>query len=134
MKWHEVPREDLQRAMQQPNGDLALMISFLGMLPVPAFVKDKAGRLLYLNPRAELWASIRSQDAIGKTIAEIFSTTDPEIVKAHDRNVLKYSVARVHVHLEAGSPLLTAFEFPFEDSEGDRLIGGILFSSDVAHV
>lgn len=114
------------KEMDSTNGDLRLMISFLNMLPVPAFIKESGGALLYLNHKAEQLWKVKTADVLGKPVAEILDR--PEFaaqIKHADREIKRTLAPHIHVHLTA-KPHLSMLQFPFRDSAFNWLIAGVV--------
>lgn len=127
MRWEKIEIGRLEAELARADADFGRMTSFLAMLSLPAFVKDKKGRFLFLNAAAERLWKIRARDAIGKTKAQIFG--DPLMqrdVTDGDRKVLRQAAAGVFIHNAKGRIRHIVLKFPFADSSGDRVIGGIL--------
>lgn len=101
--------------------------SFFATLPLPAFVKDKQGRILYVNARAEKLWNVKAKEILGKPLWQVLGLSERQ-VRANDLQVLHHNTAQVFAHLDsrAGSPLRTILEFPMMDSEGRRVLGAIM--------
>lgn len=104
--------------------------AFLAMLPLPAFVKDKNGRLVYVNARAEALWKVKAEEILGKPLWQVLDLSKRQ-VRANDLQVLHQNTAQVFAYLSsvAGSPLRTILEFPMIDSEGRRVLGAIMVQS-----
>lgn len=104
--------------------------AFLAMLPLPALVKDKKGRILYLNAKAEKLWKIRTKDVLGKTLPEVLGLSERD-VRANDFKVLHLNAAQVFLHLGSAprSPLCM-LEFPMVTAEGKRVLGAIVMQAE----
>lgn len=126
MEWEKLRAGEIDHAVRAADGTFQVVSSFLALLPVPAFVKDKSGRLLYLNARAEALWKLKSHEAAGKTIPEIFGKEElGAIVRECDRRVLRDRAAHVSGNISS-SPHFFTLLFPMIDGEGNRLLGGIV--------
>jgi len=109
--------------------DGKLLKSFLDHSPIVVFVKDEAGRYLYINPAMEELFGVRAADVEGREAGAWLASDLADTVRRHDAQVL-----------ETGSPLETStpvplegaaaaqwkiVRFPFSASDGRRLIGGV---------
>lgn len=96
------------------------------MLPIAAYVKDRKGRLLYLNAAAEKLWNVKAGDVLGKTLCEVLGLSERQ-VKANDLKIFLQNAAHLSVHraAPARSPLRSILEFPVVDVAGRRLIGAI---------
>lgn len=105
--------------------------SFLATLPLPAFVKTDKGALLYLNPKAEKLWRVKSKEVSGKALSEVLGWSEREL-RANDLKVLKHSAALLFVHVgsTARSSLQSMLEFPMVDTDGRRLLGGIVMQGE----
>lgn len=126
MRWERVSAANLKAELERANCDFHLMTSFLAMLQMPAFVKDKAGRLLYLNSRAETFWKLKASDAIGKAIAN--NRQLEKEFRDSDRKVIERGAAHVFHHPERDPHSFTAIQFPFVDADGHRLIAGLVIT------
>jgi PAS domain-containing protein len=105
--------------------------SFLAMLPIAAFVKDRKGRLLYLNAAAEKLWKVKAKEVLGKTLWQVLDLSERQ-AKANDLKVLQQKAAQLSVHRAppARSPLRSILEFPIVDVAGRRLLGGVMVQWD----
>jgi PAS domain S-box-containing protein len=88
--WDKLEPDDMAHELLGRNSKFQMMISFLGMIPVPAAIKDRKGRVIYLNRKAEdLWG-IKLRSAQGKQMSEIMQLSGAEAhaLKAAERTVL----------------------------------------------
>lgn len=129
MQWEHVPAEEIEENMAMANGNLQLIRSFLALLPVPGFLKDATGRVIYLNSRAETLFKKHRGQALGKTIPELL---DRPLIDS-DLKLIDHNLARLHAaHVYANvaiRPHLWLLAFPVTDSSGDYLSGGLLVES-----
>lgn len=135
MNWEKIPTKDLPAAViESANGSLLLITSFLGMLPVAAFVKDLRGRLLYLNPAgAKLWKTTY-QSALGKTLPELLGDSSPEFaeqVSLEDRHAIGHKAGYVgSFSFSHGRRMLFKLVFPVMDAEHRRVLCGIVVTAN----
>ena len=114
----EAGRRDIQRQFT----------AFMDHSPVAAFMKDAAGRLLYVN---RAWTQL-----FGRKLQDVFGKRDFEVWPAETARQLRASDAEI---LSSGEPMqlvesipiattevrdLLVVKFPFENERGESLIGG----------
>jgi PAS domain-containing protein len=100
--------------------------SFLAILPSAAYVKDRKGRLLYVNAAAEKLWKAKAGDVLGKTLREVLGLSERQVI-ANDLKVFQQNAAHLSVHpaVPGSFPLRSMLEFPIVDAAGRRVIGGI---------
>ena len=133
MNWEKIPTKDLPNAViESSNGSLLLITSFLGILPVPAFVKDTRGRLLYINPAAaKLWKTTY-MSALGKTLPELIGDSSQKFaaqVQLEDRHVLGHKCGYVGSFIDR-RPRLFKLVLPICDEDHKRLLCGIVVAAN----
>lgn len=126
MHWEGVPDAELAAKVKEGNGGFRLVTAFLQLLPVPAFVKDKRGRLLFLNSAARKLWKLRGDQGIGWTVAQLFKNPELDLIeRASDRQTLRVGAAWVTAYLKS-DPHFYTLAFPALDSDDDTLLGYIL--------
>lgn len=85
----------------EPSDGAALFHSFMSHLPGLAFIKDEAGRYIYLNEPCRTLLAADSAERIGKTDEEIWPLLIAERLMKNDRQVM-----------ESGEALSTIEEIP----------------------
>ena len=106
----------------------ALFESFMSHSPVTAFIKDQAGRYIYVNQYLERTFNRKRADWIGKTDFELFPSPEAQQWRNNDLTVL--ATGQVIQTLETashsdGEHYYTSFKFPVTDISGQRLLAGI---------
>ena len=114
----EAGRRDLQRQFT----------AFMDHSPVAAFMKDAAGRLLYVN---RAWTQLfgrKLQDVFGKRDFEVWPAETARQVRTSDESILSSGKP---MQLVESIPIATTeirdllvVKFPFENERGESLIGG----------
>lgn len=103
--------------------------SFLNNSQVAAFMKDEAGRYVYVNDMLLKHFNARAEDWIGKTDVEIWPGPDTEALRAHDRAVIETETAAEHLERtrtrDGRVEWWLASKFPFRDAAGARFLGGL---------
>jgi PAS domain S-box-containing protein len=103
--------------------------SFMNNSPALAFIKDEAGRILYINNRCEQVWNTTLTSCEGKSDHELWPASVASRLRAHDLEVLesgRSSRMVEQVPLPGGSELhLLSFRFPFADASGHRLLGAV---------
>ena len=101
------------------------MTSFLAMLQMPAFVKDKTVRLLYINrSAARLWKvdgeeSIGKGMPVGRQLEKHFRESDRKVIQRTAADVFFFPFQRPH---------LTVLQFAHVDPDGHRVIVGLVLT------
>lgn len=135
--WDELEPADMSHELLGRNSKFQMMVSFLGMIPVPAAIKDRKGRIVYLNRKAEdLWGT-KLLSAQGKQMSEIMKLSQAEAHALYvaDRSVMagqdattfyemfhpglnerRMCVLRFPLHLEGDDVLIVALYILLSDS------------------
>ena len=125
--WAEVPAAELQAEVYSRNGAFQRMLAFLAMAPLPAFVKDRGGRVLHMNLRAELLWHLTLDEVRGRTLTEILHLdfADQRVVERQDRLVIAGTDARVYLETVGAEDQLRRYsvlKFPVKDEDGEVLL------------
>lgn len=130
---HRALREAKERlARQQAESALResqeLFQSFMNNSPLTAFMKDEAGRYIYVNPTVERIFNLKQADLVGKTDFDIFSAETAQQI--HDKDQVVLATGKAIKTLETtpynGSEQhWLSFKFPFKDASGRQLIAGM---------
>lgn len=129
MEWEKVSIDELGAALNLTNPELHTLTGFLAMLSVPAFVKDKKGRVLFLNKKAQQEWKVSASDAIGKTVASLTGSRELEYsIKRNEARVLRHMSGYVFNLVNKDAHLFTLL-FPVADSDGDVLIAGLVMKT-----
>lgn len=97
--------------------------AFMETSPAASFMKDAAGRLLYVN---EAWASLfdrRPEDCYGKNDFELWPPETARQIRDTDLALLAEDKPRQLVESVQRRELLV-FKFPFSNERGERFVGG----------
>jgi PAS domain S-box-containing protein len=98
-----------------------LFETFLDNSPGIEFLKDEAGRYIYVN---ETGRTESGQDFIGKTDFELFPASFASQWRANDRLVLEQNRASEFLETTPSERTWLAVKFPVIDADGRRLLGG----------
>jgi PAS domain S-box-containing protein len=101
---------------------------FMDNSPVAAFVKDEAGRYLYVNHAIAQRLNRTPGEIIGKTDLELRDPAEAARLRANDRSVLdsgKPAEFEEALDVQEGTRHYLTFKFPLEGSGDSRLIGGV---------
>src|ERR1700680_3540252 len=122
------------------SGEAELETRFLRSLPASAVIKDKAKRIVWVNPGYSAIAGPQ-ESLIGKTIQEVWASDDSaKEIEEQDERIfdLKHATMRVETVLDRWGKELQRlrFRFPILGSKGDvEYLGAIGFSiDDVMHL
>jgi diguanylate cyclase (GGDEF)-like protein/PAS domain S-box-containing protein len=120
---------DDQRRTPRAELDGEILRAFLDHSPIVVFVKDDAGRYLYINPAMEQLFGVRAADVEGHEAGTWLPGYLVDRVRRHDAQVLDTGVP---VEVTAPIPLdgtATAHwkvvRFRFAGPDGKRLVGGV---------
>jgi diguanylate cyclase (GGDEF)-like protein/PAS domain S-box-containing protein len=110
-----------------PDG--SALRSFLDCSPVVVFIKDEAGRYLYVNPAMERLFGISDADVHGRTETGWMPPPLAEAARSQDRQVLESGAPLeqldVVTRTDGSLQQWRVVKFVFEGSRGERLIGGM---------
>lgn len=85
-KCRDMSVEELREWVFRVNGRFQEMRSFVGVVPMPALIKDSAGRVLHMNPRAEAAFGVKLADVFGAI--KYHRGEAPATLEAQDRKVI----------------------------------------------
>jgi len=102
--------------------------AFMDNSPVVAFIKDEAGRYLYVNKPAERRFNLPLADWLGRTDRELWPPEIAEPLCDQDRNVLEkdrpFSLLE-KVPAADGPSYWMSYKFPLRAHDGSPLLGGM---------
>jgi PAS domain S-box-containing protein len=103
--------------------------TFMDNSPAVAFIKDAAGRRVYLNQRYRQTFQSGTQDLLGKTDFDLYPAEVAERLQKGDLAVLQSrlpirSIEEVPTPDGVVHPWL-AFKFPIEETPGEWFVGGV---------
>jgi len=103
--------------------------SFMDNSPALAFMKDEAGRYIYVSRTCERRFQSRREDWIGKTDADLWSSDNVRRLYDHDQEVLAGDDGAQRLELvqdEQGNlSYWLISKFPWHDAAGRKLIAGV---------
>ncbi len=105
-----------------------LFQNFMQNSPTTAFIKDEAGRYIYVNPLLEETFQRSLSEWVGKTDFELFPGAAAQRWRDNDLQVLtegKTLQAIEVVSQEEGERYYLSFKFPLQNSAGERLVAGM---------
>src|SRR5579864_2134626 len=122
-------RDDKRKAEQALRFSEARFYSFMNNSPILAYIKDPEGRILYINNTCEEAWNTTLADCRGKFDHQLWPAAAAARMRAHDLSVLGRGEPS-HVVEELRSRdgkirHLLSFRFPFAETTGGRLIGGV---------
>lgn len=102
--------------------------AFMDHSPAIGWLKDEAGRHVYISPRFEKVFGVGAADWVGKTAYELYPEEVAREFEANDRRVLATGRAEElveRVRDGAGNETLWhVYKFPVSDSSGKQYVGG----------
>ena len=126
-------REEKRQAEQALKASEARFYSFMNHSPALAYIKDRDGRIIYMNNTCEQVWNMTPSECEGKLDHELWPATQAAELRAQDRTVLESGNSSRKVEdfpLPGGGVRhLLTFRFPFDDAAGSRILG--LVSVDV---
>ncbi len=144
MRWEKLAADEIADAIANADdSNFRMILSFITMLPVPGIVKDRTGRVLYMNRRAESAFNIQSRQACGLQVSDILQICDRHLInklRHQDHDVIAANTAMAFFDVATdtdGRPRSKAaryavLKFPFCDWEGDVLIGALMLRTSEA--
>jgi PAS domain S-box-containing protein len=119
--------ESLQLSQRQRHQTEERYRAFMNNIPAIALIKDREGRIVYINEPMARTYNITFEDVRGKTMADWIPTGIAMEIRLHDQEVL--STRRV-MQFEEMVPTpdgilhhWLAFRFPLEEPDGELLVG-----------
>lgn len=105
-----------------------LFQKFMDNSPATAFIKDEAGRYIYVNASIERLFNRPRPEWIGKTDFDFFPAENAREFRQNDLSVLaeeKVISITETVRLEEEEHHYLSFKFPLRDVSGERLVAGM---------
>jgi diguanylate cyclase (GGDEF)-like protein/PAS domain S-box-containing protein len=102
--------------------------TFMDNSPAVAFIKDEAGRYLYINKLAEQRFEVPRAAWLGRTDAEMWPPETAEEIRRHDLAAMESGrvISRLEKDLPPGSESYwQAYKFPLPGAGGRKLLGGM---------
>jgi PAS domain S-box-containing protein len=122
-------RGDFRQAEQALRASNVRFSSFMQNSQTLAFIKDRDGRMLYINNTCEQIWGMTLADCFGKTNHQLWPPELAERLHANDSAVIERdesSQALEELSLKSGRTVqLLTFRFKFTDGDGRRLLGGV---------
>jgi len=102
--------------------------AFMDNSPSAAFMKDAAGRLLYVNPAWSKLFGCKPEDCYGKTDFDLWPRTTAQEIRTNDLTLLAEDEPRQLVEslpvANRESRDFLVVKFPFANERGERFVGG----------
>jgi PAS domain-containing protein len=127
-----IPANELGAVLPMRNGILQGIISFMAAAPMPGFLKDARGRVLYLNRDAEELFERDLKTVRGMTIPEMLNIMPGEArrtITTQDRRILNSSSPLVfvdHALPQVGATRLATLKFRVLLDNDDKVIAGLI--------
>ncbi|HEY9603771.1 MAG TPA: PAS domain S-box protein, partial [Allocoleopsis sp.] len=105
-----------------------LFESFMNNTPMTAFIKDEAGRYIYVNQQAEYLFDRPLMNWIGKTDFDLFSAEAAQQWREHDLTILKTGktfTVQETAPLEDGEHHYMSYKFRIHSASGQELVAGM---------
>ncbi len=122
-------RDGIRRAAQALRASDVRFSSFMNNSPALAFIKDRDGRILYINNTCEQIWGMKLSDCFGKTNHQIWPPEVAGPLLLNDSEVMERGESSQIVEelsLQPGRTVrMLTFRFPFADESGKRLLGGV---------
>lgn len=118
---------ELKRVEEGSRASEERFQAFFKNLPAKMHIKDPQGRYILINPVTEKIFGVSNEDAIGKTVTDIFPEHQGEIFDSHDKAVLKTGAATTieeNFSGEDGPSTFLTVKFPIHDAGGNVVAVG----------
>lgn len=103
--------------------------AFMSNSPTPAWIKDAAGRYVYMNPALEGFFGVGAAECVGRTDFDILPASVAGALRGNDATVLRedrtIEVAESVPGADGEEHDFVMFKFPVTDEGGRRYVGGI---------
>lgn len=106
-----------------------ILQSILDHVPALVYLKDRAGRYVFINRRFQSVVGCTPEQILGKTAYDLHSREVAETIAAHDRQVLETGTAAIfeeEIVVAGKKQRYASVKFPVQDREGTIYgIGGV---------
>lgn len=117
-----------KRAEEAIRESEARFHAFMDNSPAVGFMKDEAGRYVYLNATFERFFQVRLADTIGKTDFDIYPADVARRLRENDQTVLRENTTMELVETVPSADGCVrdwlVFKFPVTDAQGRRFVAG----------
>jgi PAS domain S-box-containing protein len=122
---------NLAANMSIPIAITGLLEEYLRQNPAVCFIKDDAGRYLFVNEAFEQAFGVHSTSVLGKTDDDWLGSEAATPLMRNDAEILSQSQAKESIErltlADGNEREWLVWKYPCSDSEGNPLIGGIAF-------
>jgi PAS domain S-box-containing protein len=121
--------ESLQLSQKQRQQTEERYRAFMNNIPAIASIKDREGRILYINEPLSRVYQVKFEDVQGKTTYHWLPAETAEKIRLHDQEVLSTKRLMQFEEVVATPDGVLhhwlAFRFPIENSDGELLVGTV---------
>jgi PAS domain S-box-containing protein len=116
--------DELHRMTEELKNTDLLLDSFMNAMPWPAFIKDRSGRLVYVNERFTAVSKRSKEETIGRRTQEWVTPEQGELISKRNEEVFAANKKLLYPSSVTSDGVTSLFPLPMQD--GEPYLGGII--------